>query len=530
MKTRFVLFLAIGLFAFLNANGQTGIADSLYHIDIHAHISLKPYNRGYGLPNHQPGLWSEQTTCAHGVYKFPNLIGAYHKVPPVSCSNFNNLVKGDVKVVFASVCPIQREFTHNRFFTKAFIWNKEKMAATMAFFAGANTQKILDLQDNDVDYFTEAKNEMSIFMGIDADNSPHGKHRYEVVKNYREIETILADEPNTVAVVMNIEGGHALGTGIPKTIRMEKRQPKQLEALVTANILELKQNYPLFSITLANHFWNQLCGQTRTSKGLISALVNERQGQEEGITDLGYTAIEQLLSTENGNRILIDIKHMSLTSRLQYYHLLEDKYQNSVPIFYSHGGVNGIPSSDIAFKKMQKFRRDKPKVNKKQYLHQWSFNLYDDEILRIHQTKGLIGIMLEDTRLGGDMAVKSIKKSINGSQQHKDEYIKLFLASPLHIAKVIGDASAWDIVALGSDFDGAINPMDTYKDASRMQELRSDIIDFLHRVADNRLIVEKDKYLFSNEEITTLLYHLEPEQIADKILRSNALRFLSDNF
>lgn len=530
MNIRIISFLFFVFFTFLNVWGQNHSIDSLYHIDIHAHISLKPYNRAYGQLNPQPELWTEQTTCAHGVYKFPNLIGAYQKVPPVSCSNFNNLVKGDVKVVFASVCPIQREFTHNRFFTKAFFWNREKLAATMAFFAGASTEKILDLQDNDVDYFVEAKNEMNLFLDMNAANEPYGRYKYEVVNDFKEIKTVLAQKPNTVAVVMNIEGGHVLGTGIPKTLRLEKKQPLQLKTLVSANILELKQNYPLFSITLANHFWNQLCGQTRTSKGLISAMVNERMGQMEGITPLGYHAIEQLLSTENGKRILIDIKHMSLTSRLQYYQLLEEKYHNQIPIFYSHGGVNGIQSSDIAFKKMNKFRRDKPKKNKKQYLHQWSFNLYDDEIIKIHQSNGLIGIMLEDTRLGGKEAVKSIKKSINGSQQHKDEYIKLFLASPLHIAKVVGQASAWDIIALGSDFDGAINPMDSYKDASRMQELRSDIIDFLNRVNDNSLIIDKDKYLFNNEEIIALLFNIEPEIIADKILRSNALRFLSVNF
>ncbi|HRK27340.1 MAG TPA: membrane dipeptidase [Chitinophagales bacterium] len=524
------LFLLFGVQVFQTVQAQLATADTLYHIDVHAHISLKPYNRAYGLPDAQPELWCEQTACAQGVYRFPNLLGAYKKVPPVSCCNFNNLVKGDVKIAFASVCPIQREFTQNRFYTKLFLWNRYKLAATMAYFAGSNTQKILDLQNNEVNYFTEAKNELNLFMKSAATHSPNGKNSYRVAYNYADIAQNLAHEPDAISVVLNIEGAHALGTGIPHTLRMEKKNPEQFYQLLTQNVTELKQNYPIFSLTLANHFWNQLCGQTRTSKGLIAALINERRGQKVGITPFGYHVIDQLLSTQNGNRILIDIKHMSLKSRLEYYQLLNEKYQNNIPILYSHGGVNGIENLETAFKNSLQFKRDRSKVNKKSYLHQWSFNLYDDEIKLIHQSKGLIGIMLEDTRLGGKVAVKSIKKTIDWSQQQKDEYIKLFMASPLHIVKVIGNVSAWDIIALGSDFDGAINPMDTYQDASRMQELRFDVIDFLYRVQQNRLAITKERYLFDNAEIVALMYGLTPEQIADKMLRSNALNFLANNF
>ncbi len=531
MPLKYSLFALIVLIFPHYGSAQRGVE---FNADIHAHISLKPYNRGYGEGLLTADLWNEHSVLAPKVSGMSRLMGVYNKVPSLSCSNLNNMAKGNVRLVFASVCPIQREFTQNRFVSKLIMWNRLQWKATLAFFSGANLTKIKDLQNDDVDYFKETLNELNLIAHLSDSISPDGRYQYKVVHNFEEVKQIIAYEPNSIAVVLNIEGGHGIGTGIPSTLKMQKDNPEALNLLVSKNISTLKQNYSLFSIGLANHFWNQLCGQTRTNNRVMSTFINESEGQNVGITPAGYVAISELLSTENGHRVLIDVKHMSLQSRLDYYDLLKTKYNNSVPILYSHGGVSGISSSLNEFrinkKGEEKFLKDKMKDNKKSYLHQWSFNLYDDEIRIIHQSRGLIGIMLEDTRLGGQEAIGTIKKTVVGSQQQKDEYLKLFLANAFHIVKTIGDKSAWDIIALGSDFDGAINPMNTYQDASRITEFRKDMADFLTRVKSLQLVLDERNYIMNNAEIIALLYDYSPYQIAEKIMSKNTFRFMSENF
>jgi microsomal dipeptidase-like Zn-dependent dipeptidase len=505
-----------------------------FNADIHAHISLKPYNRSYGEGLLSVDLWNELSAPAPKAYGFPRLIGVYNRVPSLSCSNLNNLAKGNVRLVFASVCPIQREFTQGRFLSKMIMWNKRRWEETMAFFSGANLEKIKDLKNDHVDYFKETLNELHLISHLADSLSPDKRFQFKVAQQREDIQKAIENEPNSISVLLNIEGGHSLGTGLPSTIEMEECDPEGLVKLIKDNVASLKQQYPVFSIGLANHFWNQLCGQTRTNNGFMSTFFDERMGQNDGISSYGYVAIQELLSNQNGNRILIDIKHMSLQSRLDYYNYLSSKYNNSIPILYSHGGVNGVSCSDSEFKINKKgneeFKRDKDKDNKKAYLHQWSFNLYDDEIILIHRSHGLIGIMLEDTRLGGKEAISTIRKTVIGSQQQKDEYLKLFLANAFHIVKTIGDKSAWDIIALGSDFDGAINPMNTYQDASRMSEFRTDMLHFFHRVNNNSLVLTHNNYLFNNEEIRQLMFDWSPEQLTEKIMGMNTFQFVMENF
>ncbi|MBX7180921.1 MAG: dipeptidase [Bacteroidia bacterium] len=524
----------LALFTSLILNNLQAQTPNIFNADIHAHITLKPYNRSYGESLKTVDLWNELTVEAPKVYRFPQLIGVYDRVPTLSCSNFNNLAKGNVRLVFASVCPIQREFTQGRFLSKMIMWNKHRWEETMAFFSGANLEKIRDLKNDHVNYFQETLNELHLISHLADSLSPDKRFHFDIAQSREDIRQSIENDPGSISVLLNIEGGHSLGTGLPSTIEMEECDPEGLVKMVQENVATLKQSYPVFSIGLANHFWNQLCGQTRTNNGFMSTFFDERMGQNDGITPLGYVAIQELLSNRNGNSILIDIKHMSLQSRLDYYNLLATKYNYNVPILYSHGGVNGISCSDVEFKTTKKgneeFMKDKDKDNKKAYLHQWSFNLYDDEIVLIYKTHGLIGIMLEDTRLGGREAISSIRKTVIGTQQQKDEYIKLFLANAFHIVKTVGEKAAWDIIALGSDFDGAINPMNTYQDASRLSEFRVDMEQFFKRVKNNSLVLNSGNYLFSNEEIIALMYDYSPEELTEKIMGTNAYRFVMENF
>ena len=51
----------------------------------------------------------------------------------------------------------------------------------------------------------------------------------------------------------------------------------------------------------------------------VNALLNQNRGMDKGLTELGRHVLRELLSRENGKRIIIDTKHMSVQSRKEYY-------------------------------------------------------------------------------------------------------------------------------------------------------------------------------------------------------------------
>lgn len=508
-----------------------------FNTDIHAHVSLKPYNMHYPLFDHPNiNLWQEYTADASNIYRWTRHVRKAAAVPAFTSSNLDDLVKGNVRVVFASICPIQWEFTQPSRVMRMMSFNKHKLNNMIAYYAGTSSKKIEAIRLQHTEYFQDLLGELSLWYRGNGQSSPNTKHTYHLTRNFAEVQRVL-EQPNTIAVVLNIEGAHALGCGGPNAKRIARESADALHQIVLQNIAQLKsQPYPIFSITLANHYYNQVCGQTRTHSGLLSAAAHsEREGQNEGLTELGYVVLDELLSDKNGKRILIDVKHMSVKARMDYYEWLQKKYGKSIPILYSHGAVNGLPKMADAFewnkhRENLEFVRDKKKDNKNSYLNQWSVNLYDDEIKLICDTKGLIGIMLEDIRIAGKESLKELNATMDGSAQQRDEFLKMLLANVFQIIHAVGDKSAWDYIAIGSDFDGAISPMPRYEDASRFMELRRDIIEMLSNIQKHKMVLTKDNYPFSNEEIIKLLHGYSPEMIADKLLAQNTVQFLARNF
>lgn len=525
------------IFNKLNAQTSDTTAYSGFNTDIHAHVSLKPYNMHYpSFAYPEANLWQEYTADASNLYKWTRHVRKAAAVPAFTSANLDDLAKGNVRLVFASICPIQWEFTQLSQAMRLMSFNKSKLNNMIAYYAGANDKKVEAIRLQHLDYFQDVMGELSLWYRGNGQQSPNSSYTYHLVRSYAEAREVLS-RPNTIAVVLNIEGAHALGCGSPGAKKLAKESEEALQQNMLQNIEQLKkQPYPIFSLTFANHYYNQLCGQTRTHSGILAAAAHsENEGQEEGITPLGYRALEELLSDQNGKRILIDVKHMSLKARMDYYDWLQKKYGNSVPILYSHGAVNGLPTMADDFKWHEKkerwrFVKDKKKDNKKSYLNQWSVNLYDDEIRLIYKTQGLIGIMLEDIRIAGKEPNKDMKRSLEGSAQQRDEFLKALLANVFHIVHTVGSSSAWDNIAIGSDFDGAISPLPRYEDASRFVELRRDIVEILTRIQNRQLVLNKENYLFTNQEIVNLYYGYTPQELTDKLMAQNTLRFLEKNF
>jgi len=96
------------------------------------------------------------------------------------------------------------------------------------------------------------------------------------------------------------------------------------------------------------------------------------------------------------------------------------------------------------------------------------------------------------------------------------------MANILTGVQAIGEASAWDVFCIGSDFDGMITPVDSYQTVGDYPELANDLIAFLN---DPSPIFD----LFSVEEITGLMFDYTAEEIVNKIMSENVINFLMNN-
>ena len=472
-------------------------------VDLHCHPNLKSFNSGHPLPKY--GMWEN---IHHNIEsKFAKTISEQSAhVLKESQTNLYALAEGNVRIFNVSLYPIERGFLHLRNIPKALI-GKNKINILQEVITGFDIERIVHLKKYD-DYFQDLQDEYA-FIEKAQGKSPDGKYEFVLVNNYAELEAALKKK-NTLIGIVSIEGGHALGTGRETT---ESLSTEKLLELVTERISIIKKwKNPPLTINLAHHFWNQLCGHATSFKAPINSIVNQNKGKNKGITEAGWQVIRQLLSRENGKRILIDTKHMSIAARKEYYDFIANynflNPQDIIPIISSHAGVNGIQTMEGSIRE-----NDLPRKARWQRFFKWSINLSNEEVRIIHQSKGLIGIMMDRGMLGG---LKAIKKIVEIEDTHKKrlEYCKLFWDNAFQIAKAVKEKSAWDVVALGTDFDGTITHMEPYHSSAKIPDLQKDLIAYLEKTN-----YQKD-----------LWYDYTPEQLVEKIMHQNALDFYKKFF
>jgi microsomal dipeptidase-like Zn-dependent dipeptidase len=357
-------------------------------------------------------------------------------------------------------------------------------------------------------YFQELLGQYG-FLSKGQGKSPCGQYSYQLASNWADVKRITESDPNKIAVVVTIEGAHALNCGLPQ----KRGQNDACEKEIMENIGTVKAwKAAPFSINLAHHFYNELSGHTRSFKPGVFQAFNQKRGLNEGITPLGWKVLQELLAADNGKRILIDVKHMSLQARKEYYRMLDNhnrlNKEDRIPVICSHTGLS-------AFKTMKASnrRKDKPRKMRNSDFHNWAINLCDEEIRIISESDGLVGIMVDKGLLGSNGRLQQIK-GMEDAQHRKDALLELIAQNIFRMVEAVGDKRGWDIMALGTDFDGMITHIDMYPEACRLPDLRHDLVDYLKR----------SRYC---EE---LWYGYEPEEMVQRLMQQNALRFLERNF
>jgi len=472
-----------------------------FFIDFHCHPSMKPYGKSF---DHQPiGANSDNPAKINSCwfYDSPNLfdrgLQLLAGISKFTQADFTTLAFGDVRLVFASLYPIERGFFNNKLGTGAI------SDLVDDFITGVGKGRVDDIQTN-TNYFLDVQREYKFYE--DLHNKPidtvSGTYKYMMVNSYSQIQRILESDPmrdNIIFVIMSIEGLHVLN---------ENMKGKPDEQKFIANLRTIKKwDFPPAFVTFAHHFYNHLCGHAKSLTGIVGKATNQAEGLNTGFTPLGKKVLAETLREDNGRRIYIDIKHMSALARKEYFQLLKTDYAGQeIPIIVSHGAANGLKSMDD-----QTMASPSTAIK----LLREDINFYDDEIVEVAKSNGIFGLQLDERRIASAQTLKAVKHSLfmNKIRHYRAE---LLWNQIRHIAELLDRQGfpAWDCMAIGSDFEGIINPLNGYLTAETLVHLEQ----YTERYAFNYMQVGGKKLKPFNQ--------IPADEIVNRIFHTNGLDFL----
>ena len=161
-------------------------------------------------------------------------------------------------------------------------------------------------------------------------------HCFKLATDYSEFKRYTSNDDKTIAGILTVEGANSLGC-YEKNLLFSKKyedldaeEKAQLAKGFRENIQTLKnlkgdKNYTPFFITFSHHFNSLLAGHSRTLSHSMRRILNQDPGLDQSFNELGWEVLNLLLDKQNGRRILIDTKHMSIQTRQEYHQLVEKK-------------------------------------------------------------------------------------------------------------------------------------------------------------------------------------------------------------
>lgn len=311
-----------------------------------------------------------------------------------------------------------------------------------------------------------------------------------------------------------------------------------------------------------------------------------------GISKMGFDLIKacndlQLVNSQGKKQmapVLIDVKHLGLKSRLDLYKFREEENIKS-PLVASHVGVTGYTVNEwksslkedkckiyefegVRSVEIQTNRKDCGKwgsvLNNDFSFNPWSINLMDDDIIKVLESNGLIGVSL-DVRILGFQAKVGLNShdtseylSTQDFKFHfptirlknlpteklesltdeveswlvptkEDRHPLCFCFNVIHIVNVGYLAgpegiNPWDHICVGTDYDGLIEPMKISYDISAISDLEYNLLKWLPIAAKSYYEENGGVEVIQNElkNLSNL------KAIVQKIMYKNGERFVDN--
>jgi hypothetical protein len=515
--------------------------------DLHCHPAMFQFNRlRHSVDDGHPSTfhpWRQLDEDLKAMNK-----GA--RATAYSQSDMAKMSRGRLRIVFASITPVEREFMGPdpaEATNPAAELVKLATGVTAARVAAAATTKglrgavgeatallknqgpmrrafqnaymrfgkdrIAFMMSEDFDYWDEFLREYAFYRAANGEERTvqmryveRGRERteshtgrYELIDSLERFdETVPAEGEGEgpLAILLTIEGSH--------TFTMAPDRARVPDDVLFERIDELKAlEHPIFFVTLAHHFDNGVCGHARSIPDAGAALLDQSVRMHEGLErerDLGPRVIRAMLGLDEdledtgARRILIDVKHMSARSRKEYY------AEILAPANAKLGGPGQAPKIPIVFSHaaysgvgtLDEMIANAHLEDNDWCLgafRAWNINASDDDMRAIHDSEGLIGLVFEQ-RVAG---VRSLQKV------HEELYPEVVFAQLLGLVDAImlddrrdpaDKIKVWDRICLGTDYDGLIDPVSIYPTAISLDRFADDLHAMLAKISHTRMIAE----------------------------------------
>lgn len=383
------------------------------------------------------------------------------------------------------------------------------------FYMRLPMKRINYIQNDRFDYWDEFMKEWDFYamMNNQSFNYANNKNgQYTFVKSAQHLEGIEG-EHNTIYCLPTIEGAHTFsiapdGSALPfETI---------------SSRIKLLKSKGMFFITLAHHFNNELCGHAHSIPDSGKLVMDQGKNINAGMLPLGWQTVYQLLGindkleTSTSPRILLDLKHTAAKARKELYEVIYTPYNEKntmrkIPVIASHCGYAGV-------KTLNKLIDNADKEGDEWYIdgfNAWNINLCDEDIHAVYRSEGLIGLSFDQRILGFN---PEEHKKLN-NLKHREHELWADLLSKNILAFVDAVASQkgtreekvkiWDMITIGTDFEGLIDPVNDYPTALQFPEFERELVAKLKAADQARYYLDI----------------VSPEQAARKIAFDNALAF-----
>ena len=477
-----------------------------FFIDFHCHPDMKPYGKTWS--QEIKGRNTTDTDSEFSIWhrKDPGLLGGAVQlatgVAKFTQSDFTSLTKGNCRLICPSLYSIEKGFFDNKLGTG------EPSDLADSFIAGVGKPRV-DYIQNINNYYEDLQLEYQYYLQLHNTtvNIDGVGYKYYIIRNYMEMQQYIdahSDADNVLFVALTIEGLHTLNTNLAA--------PASVDDFLK-NLQAVKQwDYPPFFITFCHHFYNQLCGHAQSLFQIVHNNTDQSEGMNTTFTEIGLKVLDAMLDTTTGKRIYPDIKHMSAQGRKDYLNLLSTKYAGeNIPVIVSHGAANG-------FRSMDEQVIDGTATGSK--LMPNDINFYDNEILAVARSGGIFCLQLDEHRLASDETLKQIRHSVflNKIRHYRSE---LVWNQVQHIAELLdrNGLDAWNCMALGTDSDGIINPLNGFLTEETLPDLQS----YLERHVYNYMSGRGAQILQPGNQVNAA-------DIVNRIFYSNGLDFFKKWF
>jgi microsomal dipeptidase-like Zn-dependent dipeptidase len=482
-----------------------------FSIDLHCHPTLKPLGHASSgnqsiNPNDKSSLWHYDPPSISD-----KLLNEVVSVTKFSQANFTACAYGKLWVIVAVLGTIEKWFFNNKLGTG-------KIADVLEDFATEVSESRINEIQGIENYFKDLLQEISYLEQADGKvvNIDGNNFAYKLVRNFKELKAIAEqnetalqsnkeDKLVQIAIIPSIEGMHVLNCGLDPTRSPTNIKANPDEVKANAKALKNMPNKPWF-VTFTHHFYNELCGHSESLKGLIAQNCDQQTGIDTGFTDLGKEVLNILLDNSDGKRILIDIKHLSPLARKEFFEMRKNQYPG-IPVIISHGVCNGLPVMGATHSMY-------PEIGST--LNDKEINFYDDEIIEMVKSNGIMGLQLDERRVASDEKIKSTKHSFftNKIMHYRSELVWNQIQ---YVAELLdaNDLFGWGNLAIGSDYDGIVDPLNSFWTVEQYPDLKS----YLERHAFN--------YMQNNSSrLKNAFNKIGADVIVQNIFQTNAWKFL----